>query len=152
MAPLPHAALISAWLGGHGVLHSYFPIAGNALPDSSASSNLSFLSQSDLSSVLSITMAPNRMEKGKKPLSSANPPPAVEPAIGRSRVLNREAMDKVRLALATSLNEWGGTVAWPASRASVDRTATEVQFFIDALWAGLVPPFSALFNAVLSHY
>mgnify|MGYP000896335074 CR=1 FL=1 len=37
-APLPHAALISAWLGGHGVLHSYFPIAGNALPNFFASS------------------------------------------------------------------------------------------------------------------
>ena len=43
-------------------------------------------------------------------------------------------------------------MAWPASRASVDRTATEVQFFIDALWAGLVPPFFAFFNVVLSHY
>ena len=43
-------------------------------------------------------------------------------------------------------------MAWLASRASVDRTATEVQFFIDTLWAGLVPPFSAFFNVVLSHY
>ena len=43
-------------------------------------------------------------------------------------------------------------VAWPASRARIDRAATEVPFFIDALWAGLVPPFSAFFNAVLEHY
>ena len=85
-------------------------------------------------------------------MSSAGPPPAIEPAVGRSLVLNQEAMDKVRPVLATSFNEWGGTVAWPASRATIDRTATEVQFFIDALWAGLVPPFSAFFNAVLSHY
>ena len=28
----------------------------------------------------------------------------------------------------------------------------EVRFFADALWAGLVPPFSAFFNAVPSHY
>ena len=28
----------------------------------------------------------------------------------------------------------------------------EVRFFVDALWAGLIPPFSAFFNAVLSHY
>ena len=61
-------------------------------------------------------------------------------------------MDKVRPALATSFNEWGGTVDLPVSRASDDRTATEVQFFIDALWAGLVPPFFAFFNTVLSHY
>jgi len=97
-------------------------------------------------------MASNRMDKGKKPLSSASSPSAVEPAVGRSRVLNQEAMDKVRPALATCFNEWGGTVAWPASRASIDRTATEVQFFVNALWAGLVPPFSAFFKAVLSHY
>ena len=86
------------------------------------------------------------------PLSSASPPTAVEPAVGRSRVLNQEAMDKVGPALATSFNEWGGTVAWPASRAIIDRTATEVQFFVDAPWAGLVPPFFAFFDAMLSHY
>ena len=56
-------------------------------------------------------MALNQMEKGKKPLSLANPPPAVEPAVGGSRVLNEEAMDKVRLEVATCFNEWGGTVA-----------------------------------------
>ena len=67
-------------------------------------------------------------------------------------MLNQEAMDKVHPMLASSFNEWGRMVAWPASRARVDRTATEVPFFIDALWAGLVPPFSTFFNAVLSHY
>ncbi|XBH71422.1 hypothetical protein VPH35_098876 [Triticum aestivum] len=97
-------------------------------------------------------MAPSQTEKGKKPLSSASPPAAVEPAVGRSRVLNWEAMDKVRPVLATRFNEWGGMVAWPTSRPSVDRIATVVQFFIDALCAGLVPPFSAFFNSVLSHY
>ena len=98
-------------------------------------------------------MAPRRTEKGKKKSqSSAGPPPAVEPAVGQSLVLNQEAMDKVRPALTADFKEWGRTAAWPASRASVDRTTTKVQFFIDALWAGLVPPFSAFFNAVLSHY
>ena len=42
--------------------------------------------------------------------------------------------------------------AWLASRASIHRAVTKVQFFVDALCAGLVPPFSAFFNAVLSHY
>ena len=41
---------------------------------------------------------------------------------------------------------------WPASRARIARAATEVPIFIDALWAGLIPPFSAFFNAVLEHY
>src|SRR3954471_5279344 len=40
----------------------------------------------------------------------------------------------------------------PASHFSIDRIITEVQYFADALWAGLVPPFSDFFNAVLSHY
>ena len=43
-------------------------------------------------------------------------------------------------------------VAWPASRARIDRAATEVPIFIDALWAGLIPPFSAFFNVVLEYY
>ena len=46
----------------------------------------------------------------------------------------------------------GGRTAWPASHTSIDRTATEVQFFIDTLWAGLVPPFSKFFYAVLRNY
>ena len=107
VSPLPHVALIPAWLGGHGILHSYLPVAGNTLPDFFASSYLCLLFQSNSSSAL-IAMAPNRTEKGKKPMSSASPPPAVEPVVGRSRVLNQEAMDKVRPALATSFNEWGG--------------------------------------------
>ena len=43
-------------------------------------------------------------------------------------------------------------MAWPASRARIARAAIEVPIFIDALWAGLIPPFSAFFNAVLEHY
>ena len=99
-----------------------------------------------------IAMAPDQTEKGKEPLSSAELRPAIEPAVGRSLVLNQEAMDKVRPVLASSLNEWGRTVPSPASRVRVNRTATEVPFFTDAIWAGLVPPFSAFFNAVLAHY
>ena len=56
-------------------------------------------------------MAPNQMEQGKEPLSSAELHPAIEPAVGRSLVLNQEAMDKVRPMLASSFNEWGKTVA-----------------------------------------
>ena len=70
-------------------------------------------------------------------MSPSGAPPAVEPALGRSRVLNDEAMDKVRPMLASSFNEWGETVAWPASRTRMARAATEVPNFI---------------NAVLEHY
>ena len=97
-------------------------------------------------------MAPEQSEKGKSPLSLLAAPPSFAPALGRSRVLNDEAMDKVRPMLASSFNEWGETVAWLASRTRMARAATEVPIFIDALWVGLIPPFSAFFNAVLEHY
>ena len=97
-------------------------------------------------------MAPKQAEKGKSPLPLPATPPSFPPALGRSRVLNDEAMDKVRPMLASSFNEWGETAAWPASHTRMDRAATEVPIFIDALWAGLIPPFSAFFNTVLEHY
>ena len=70
----------------------------------------------------------------------------------RSIVLNPEALDKVHSALASIFNECGRTTVWPASRAFLARTVTGVRFISDALWAGLVPSFSAFFNVVLSHY
>ena len=96
-------------------------------------------------------MSPKQADKGKKPLS-LSAPPAIEPALGRSGVLNDEAMDKVRPMLAPSFNECGEMVAWPAPRTRMARAATEIPIFIDARWAGLIPPFSAFYNAVLEHY
>ena len=117
------------------------------LPCGSAS-----LLQYDLRSACSIAMAPRQAEKGKSPLSLPAAPPSFAPVLGRSRVLNNEAMDKVCPLLASNFNEWGETVAWPASRIRTAQAATEVPIFIDAHWAGLIPPFSAFFNAVLEHY
>ena len=97
-------------------------------------------------------MAHKQADKGKKPMSPPGAPPVVEPVLGRSREHNDEAMDKVRPMLASSYNEWGEMVAWPASRTRMARAATEVPIFIDALWAGLIPPFSAFLNVVLEHY
>ena len=76
-------------------------------------------------------------------MSPPRPPPLAAPA---------EGFGKVSLALATISNECGRTTAWPASHFSIDRIAIEVPYFADALWAGLVPPFSDFFNAVLSNY
>ena len=108
--------------------------------------------QSGLRSACFIAMSPKQAETGKKPLSLPTAPPSFEPALGWSRVLNDEAMDKVRPMLASSFNEWGETPAWLASHPSMARAVTEVPIFIDALSAGLIPPFSAFFNAVLEHY
>ena len=75
------------------------------------------------------------------------PPPCSPPLAALA-----EGLVKVSLALATIFNECGKTTAWPASHFSIDSIVTEVPYFTDALWAGLVPPFSDFFNAVLSHY
>ena len=76
-------------------------------------------------------------------MSPPHPPPLAAPA---------EGLGKVSLALATIFNECGRTTAWSASHFSIGRIVTEVPYFADALWAGVVPPFSGFFNAVLSHY
>ena len=89
--------------------------------------------QYDLRSACFIAMAPKQAEKGKKPLSLPTAPPPFESALGRPRVLNDEAMDKVRPMLASSFNEWGATAAWPTSRARMARAVTEVPIFIEAL-------------------
>jgi hypothetical protein len=98
-------------------------------------------------------MAPRPKKKGKgKTCALVESPLAYEPAFERSEVLNQEGLDKVRPALAADSNEWKATVAWPASRAMMDMAATEIPIHLHALWAGLIPPFSDFFNAVLSHY
>src|SRR3954463_16211317 len=84
-------------------------------------------------------MAPMRKEKGKKPVPPSRPPPSVAPAVGRSIILNLECLDKLSPALATVFNECGRTTAWPTSHFPTDRIITEVHYFADALWAGLVP-------------
>jgi hypothetical protein len=67
-------------------------------------------------------------------------------------VLNSEGLDKVLPVLAAITNESGATPAWPASKRPADLAVTEIPIFIHALVAGLVPPFSDFFNAILSHY
>ena len=75
---------------------------------------------------------PNK-EGEEKPQSSAEPSLAFEPAVERSVVVNQEGLDKVRPALASESNEWVAMVSWPASRAMVDMTATEISIHLHAL-------------------
>ena len=150
--PQKPAALVDAWrLIGRGRLR--FPmmplnLTGNAspasytvivpsprlaLPISLLPRGPALLSQSDLRSTCFTAMTPKQAKKGKKPLSPPTAPPSFEPALGRPRVLNDEAMDKVCPMLASSFNERGVTAAWLASRARVARAVTEVLIFIEAL-------------------
>ena len=66
-------------------------------------------------------------------------------------VINQEGLAKVQPTLADP-NEWKVMMAWPASWAMIDMEATEIPIHLHALWAGLIPPFSDFFNALLSHY
>jgi hypothetical protein len=95
-------------------------------------------------------MAP-RKKKGKTP-AAAEPSPGPEPALGRSTVINQVGLDKVRHAIAADSNEWKATKIWPGSQILADMEATKIPLHIHALLAGLLPPFSDFFNAVLSHY
>jgi hypothetical protein len=97
-------------------------------------------------------MAPKSTKKKGSTSTPAGPHPDLEPALGRSTVLNLEGLDKVLPALAADTNEWKATSAWPASKRPADLAVTEIPIFIHALAAGLVPPFSDFFNAILSHY
>jgi hypothetical protein len=91
---------------------------------------------------------------GKKGKAAAAAPsaPAVEPALQRSIIANREGLDKVIPMTASDQNEWKVMKIWPGSRAPRDLEATTFPVFVHSVYAGLVPPFFDFFNAILSHY
>jgi hypothetical protein len=75
-----------------------------------------------------------------------------EPALGRSTMVNVEGLSKVRPMTAATSNEWGATRIWLALCPTTELDATSAVLFLHTLFAGLLPPFSDFFNAVLSHY
>lgn len=91
-------------------------------------------------------MAP-AAKKNKEPAAAG-----LEPALLKSNVLNEEELDKVRPMVACDHNEWKATRIWPASRQTHDLEATSFPFFVHTIFAGLVPPFSDFFCAILAHY
>ena len=72
---------------------------------------------------------------------------AAEPAI-----LNEEGLDKVQPMTAGVHNRKGATKIWPAARPAAQRGGMTFPFFLHSIFAGLVPPFSDFFDAVLRHY
>ena len=97
------------------------------------------------------SMAQRSKKKGKA-CAPAESWPVLEPALERSTVINQEGLAKIRPTLAADSNERKATTAWPASRAMIDMEATEIPIHLHALLAGLIPPFSDFFNAIISHY
>ena len=67
-------------------------------------------------------------------------------------MVNLEGLNKVHPTLAANSNEWKATAARPASWLVDDMSATEIPIHLHALFAGLIPPFSPFFSAIISHY
>src|SRR5664279_5461715 len=63
-----------------------------------------------------------------------------------------EVVDKLSHIVASITNEWGPTTIRPGSTMPANLAVTEYPLFIHTLFAGLVPPFSPFFLAVLEHY
>ena len=57
--------------------------------------------------LLVFAMAPKPRKKKVKPRSPACPPPALEPALEQSTMINKEGLDKDRHVLAASSDEGG---------------------------------------------
>src|SRR5664279_2992311 len=90
--------------------------------------------------------------KDKGPMAEAAELARPKRALQRSLLANEEAVGKVRYLAAAETNEWGATALRPGSTRSADLAVTEYPFFLHTLFAGLIPPFSSFFLAVLEHY
>ena len=81
-------------------------------------------------------MAPKPRKKKGKPLAPAGPPPALEPALEQSTVINQEGQNKVRPTLTADSNELKVTAVRPASWHVDDMSATEIPIYLHAILAG----------------
>ena len=102
--------------------------------------------------LLVLAMAPKPRKKKGNPLAPDGSSSALEPALEQSTVNNKEGVDKVHHTLVADSNEGRATVVRPASWRTREMSATEIPIYLHALLAGLIPPFSPFFNAMMSHY
>ncbi|KAE8806597.1 hypothetical protein D1007_17206 [Hordeum vulgare] len=79
-------------------------------------------------------------------------PTVPQPALGQPTVVNSEGLEKVRLVVTVSFNEWGATTIWPGSWPRGEMTAPTIPLHIHALLARVLLPFSSFLIAVLSHF
>ena len=101
-------------------------------------------------------MAPKKatVSKKGKAVMQASEPAAMQqdgnlkPALVGSRISTEAQLDKVRLMAASASNEHGATVLKPAN----NPYGSLYPIFMHTLLAGLVPPFSDFFLAVLERY
>jgi hypothetical protein len=91
---------------------------------------------------------------GKKAKSAAQTagPPIVGPALLTSTIANEEDLGLVLLFIAGDQNAGQTTQIWPDSTVRSNLGESAYPFFLHSIYAGLVPPFSDFFYAILSHY
>ncbi|KAE8797589.1 hypothetical protein D1007_27244 [Hordeum vulgare] len=77
---------------------------------------------------------------------------APRPVLEWSMVVKLEGLKKVRLVVASDSNEWGPTQICPGSRPRREWVSPAVPLHFHTLLSSVLPPFSGLLNAVLSHY
>jgi hypothetical protein len=70
----------------------------------------------------------------------------------RPKICNEEELEKVHRLAGSEFNEWRATNVATGMTASANLSATHYPFFVHAILAVLVPPFSPFFVAVLEHY
>jgi hypothetical protein len=94
-------------------------------------------------------MAPRRAT-GAARSSEAAPQPAA-PLLD-SRIKSSHELQTIREMVRSKNNEWGATRIWHGRAPRDTLPATAQPFFLFAIFAGLVPPFSPFFLAILETY
>ena len=85
-------------------------------------------------------------------MAAASSAPGQSEYLGSSTIVPGPALDRARLMTASAHNDSGATKLFLASQAWLGYALTSYPFFFHAIFAGLIPPFSTFFTAVLDHY
>ena len=91
-------------------------------------------------------------QKGKASKTMFAPVPGPRGYLGPSTIAAGPPLDRAQLMLASQHNDYGASVLILASEPLLGRALTCYPFFFHTIFAGLVPPFSSFFLAVLDHY
>ena len=95
---------------------------------------------------------PSTSQKGKTPKVTEAPIPGPPGYLGPSTIVAGPALERARLMIASKHNDYGETALLLASEPLLGRLSTSYPFFFHTIFAGLIPPFSSFFLAVLDHY
>ena len=95
---------------------------------------------------------PSAPQKGKAPKTMSAPVPGPPRYLGPSTIAAGPALERARLMIASKHNDYGASKLLLASELLQGRALTCYPFFFHTIFAGLVPPFSTFFLAVLDHY